>query len=101
MAECVLSSLAEADLSEIAEYTIENFGIKQARRYRDGLESRFQTLANNPFIGRSADDLAPQLRYLEYQSHNIFYLPQTQKNNVLIVRVLHASMNAERRLDDT
>ena len=36
-----LSRLAVADLEEIAEYTIERFGIEQARLYRDGLKNLF------------------------------------------------------------
>jgi len=43
-----LSRLASADLEEIAEYTIEIFGIEQARKYRDGLKSCFVQLADNP-----------------------------------------------------
>ena len=54
MAEYRLSSQAKADLDEIANYTIEKYGIEQARCYRDGLESCFQTLADTPMIGRSA-----------------------------------------------
>ena len=34
-----LSSRAESDLAEIADYTIETFGLEQARRYIDGLEA--------------------------------------------------------------
>ena len=33
-----LTSCAESDLAEIADYTIETFGIEQARRYRNALE---------------------------------------------------------------
>ena len=43
-----LTSRAESDLAEIADYTIETFGIKQAWRYRDALESCFQKIADNP-----------------------------------------------------
>ena len=62
MAEYRLSNQAKADLNEIADYTIETFGIEQARRYRDGLETCFQTLADKPMVGRSAAALAPALR---------------------------------------
>ena len=40
-----LSRRAAADVDEIADFTIEQFGIEQARRYRDMLETCFQTLA--------------------------------------------------------
>lgn len=57
-----LSRLAASDLEEIAEYTIEYFGIEQARHYRDGLKECFIQLANNPEIGRKAEQLTLGLR---------------------------------------
>ena len=56
-----LTSRAESDLAEIADYTIETFGIEQARRYRDALESCFQMIADNPELGRSlgATNISP------------------------------------------
>ncbi|WP_447969854.1 type II toxin-antitoxin system RelE/ParE family toxin [Nitrospira sp. M1] len=87
MAEYRLSHRAESDLNEIADYTIDRFGIKQARRYRDNLETCFQSLAENPLIGRSAAQLAPKLRRYEIQSHVVFYTPTD--TGALIVRVLH------------
>ena len=45
MADYKLTSLAETDLAEIADYTIDTLGIEQARRYRDGLETCFRNLA--------------------------------------------------------
>lgn len=96
MAEYRLSSQAETDLAGIADYTIETFGIEQARHYRDGLEAGFQNLADNPLLGQSAEHLAPQLRHLEHQSHVIYYVPKNY--GLLIVRILHASMVASRHL---
>ena len=97
MAEYRLSKRAEKDLAEIADYTIETFGIEQSRRYRDGLNTCFQTLADNPILGRSATlPLAPELRRYEYQSHVVFYMPEVR--DILIVRVLHKSMDAPRHL---
>ncbi len=43
-----LTSCAESDLAKIADHTIGTFGIEQARRYRDALETCFQTIADNP-----------------------------------------------------
>lgn len=90
-----LSSHADADLAAIADYTIEKVGIKQARRYRDGLDRCFQMLAEHPMRGRSATGLAPKLRRWEYGSHVVFYVPDEQ--GVLIVRVLHQRMDFERQ----
>jgi toxin ParE1/3/4 len=97
MAEYRLSKSAENDLAEIADYTIATFGIEQSRRYRDGLNTCFQNIADNPMLGRSASlDFAPELRRYEYQSHVVFYMPELR--DILIVRVLHKSMDAPRHL---
>ncbi len=73
MGDYRLSSGAEADLAGIAAYTVETFGIEQARRYRDGLEACFENLAENPLSGRRAERLASGLRRLEHRSHTVFY----------------------------
>ena len=93
MADFHLTSRAESDLAEIADYTIETFGIEQARRYRDALEICFQAIADNPSLGREADKLAPKLRRHQHKSHVVFYLPETK--GVLIVRVLHENRDFE------
>ena len=49
MADFRLSERAASDLSGIADYTIQNFGIEQARRYRDGLVRSFRQLSDNPY----------------------------------------------------
>ena len=94
MAEHRLTSRAEADLAGIADHTIETFGIERARRYRDAFETCFENLAENPRPGRSAERLAPGLRRFEHRSHVVFYVEDG--DGVLIVRVLHAGMEALR-----
>ena len=96
MAEIRLTSRAEADLAGIADYTIETFDIEQARRYRDDLEACFLTIAENPRLGRSAEALSAGLRRIEHRSHVVFYL--VDERGVLIVRILHSSMDAARHV---
>ena len=89
-----LSERAYADIIGIGSYTMERFGIEQARRYRDQLERAFQVLADHPARGRTADDVAPGLRRWNYHSHVVFFRPEAQ--GVVIVRVLHQAMDATR-----
>ncbi len=96
MAGYSLSSKAAADLSRIYEYTILNFGVKQAREYLTGLHERFEILAKNPMQGRSASELSLDLRRLEYESHVVFFAPKAK--GIRIVRVLHQSMDMKRHL---
>ena len=94
MADFRLSPRAEADVAEIADYTIETFGVEQARRYRDDLEACFRNLAENPLSGRSAELLSPGLRRFERRSHTVFYT--REEESIRIVRVLHAGMDVLR-----
>ena len=91
-----LTNRAVADLSEIADFTIQSFGIEQARFYRDGLNNCFDILADNPQLGRSAAELAPNLKRFEYQSHVVFYVPRD--TGILIVRILHQRMDFIRHI---
>ena len=94
MADLRLSRRAAGDLAEIADYTIAEFGIDQARRYRDQLRACFQSLLANPQLGRSAEEVAPGLRRIRQQAHVVFY--RVERDGLLIVRVLHHSMDFER-----
>lgn len=96
MVDFRLSPRAETDLAEIADYTIETFGVEQARRYRNDLEACFQSLAQNPRLGRSVEWLATGLRRFEHRSHVVFYVED--ERGVVVVRVLHVRMDASRHL---
>ena len=94
MAEYRFSSRAASDLDAIAEYTIERFGIEQARRYRDELRACFDQLVDNPGLGRRAEQLGVGLRRYEHRSHIIFF--QAVDTDIHIVRVLHYRMDVRR-----
>ncbi|MCD2452597.1 type II toxin-antitoxin system RelE/ParE family toxin [Methylicorpusculum oleiharenae] len=46
MVNYVLSRPAEKDIGNIAVYSIQNFGIRQARLYRDGLFKTLEMIGN-------------------------------------------------------
>ena len=83
---------------DIHQYTTANFGLPQAQRYLNGMHERFEDLARQPMLGRSAGRLAPNLRRYEYRSHVVFYVPEEE--GVLIVRVLHQSMDVRSHVMD-
>ncbi|MEO9624113.1 MAG: type II toxin-antitoxin system RelE/ParE family toxin [Qipengyuania citrea] len=96
MRELRLSRKAAGDLADIADYTIDSFGIEQARKYRDQLQTCFDSLLVNPMLGRSAGEVSSGVRRIRQQAHVIFYL--ADEDHVLIVRVLHHRMDFERHL---
>ncbi|MGI9302301.1 MAG: type II toxin-antitoxin system RelE/ParE family toxin [Gammaproteobacteria bacterium] len=86
MAEYWLLDSAEVDLNEIADYTIENFGIEQARVYKDGLTRAFQLLAENPLIGSDQGHIRSNVRRFVHKSHAIYY--RLDGDDVLVLRIL-------------
>jgi toxin ParE1/3/4 len=94
------SRRGEADLLEIADYTLRNWGEAQAIRYIDALESCCNGLAQNPELGRRCNDVRPGLRRMESGKHVIFY--RQHQGGILVSRILHQRMlPARHAIDDT
>lgn len=88
------SRRAEADLLSIGEYSLRMWGRAQAARYLGELEAVCQTLADNPALGRTCDEIRPGLRRLEQGRHVVFY--RREPNGILVSRILHQSMLPEK-----
>lgn len=87
---------ARADLLDIAIYTAERWNEQQAERYVTELFSAFQRLVELPELRRPYREMVPYWRALA-GSHAIFYRI-ADDGELLIVRVLHASMLPELHL---
>lgn len=98
MAAFRFSRRAEADLLSIGAYTLRSWGTDQAVRYIDDLEACCQTLADNPALGRTCDDIRPGLRRMESGRHIVFYRQET--GGILVSRILHQRMLPERHVID-
>lgn len=96
MADYELSVKAEQDLTEIYVFSYHKFGEARADAYLIGLEECLSNLANNPLLGRNIDHIRKGYLRYEYISHSIFY--QTKRSGIMIVRVLHGSMDTEQHL---
>ena len=95
-ADYVLSRKADGDVQAIAEFSLQTWGMEQAEEYILGLHATFQMLAEFPDLGRDAGDLRRGYRKIETASHVVFY--RKTHSGVLIVRVLHQSMDFSRYL---
>ncbi len=94
MATFRLSRLAEADLLDIATYTLRTWGQDQAIRYVDDLEACCRKLAHNPVLGRVCDHVRPGLRRTEHARHVLFY--RIEAGGIVVSRILHQRMLPER-----
>lgn len=91
-----MSGPANDDLGQIGDYTLREWGAAQKRKYLGNIRNAFRTLRDTPGMGAPRDDIDVGLRALPVQRHIIFY--RETENEVLIVRVLHASIDRDSRL---
>ena len=97
MNKFLLSSKAKTDLIKIAKYTQFTWGISQRNDYLKVLDSTFQLLAAEPELGLNCDDIREGYSKYPQASHVIYY-KEHKKNQILIVRILHKSMDVNSAL---
>ena len=83
--------MAELDLADIADYTVDIWGPLQADLYLNSLFECIDRIAQLPGLGRPADALHLGFRRIEQGKHVIFYRVDSG-DGIFIARVLHQSM---------
>lgn len=91
-----VSNAAIADLEDIGRYTQEQWGRGQRVAYLEGLNDQFKALSLNPRLAAERQDFDPPVRIHPHEKHLIVYA--IDDAGILIVRVLHQSMNVPARL---
>lgn len=91
-----VSGPAKNDLKRIGEYTRREWGAAQKRKYLGRIKDEFRMLRDAPGMGAPRDDIDKGLRAHPTQKHIIFY--RETKTELVIVRVLHQSMEPVSRL---
>lgn len=91
-----LSRLAQADLRDIGEHTLERWGLARRRAYLRAIDARFAALARRPRLGRAREEVGPNLRSANIGSHVIFY--RAADEGIEVLRILHGRMDAERHV---
>ena len=89
--------MAERDLDGIHDYTTDRWGIDQAERYLRGLRTACGLLAAGELPSRPAG-LGAGIRRYRWRSHMLFF--RVCPEEILIIRILHARMEALRHLPD-
>lgn len=94
-----LSSRAVDDLSQIWEYTYDEWSEKQADEYYNYLMNTCQKLAENSTLGKRYSEIALNLFGYLANKHIIFY--QTiSKTEIEVFRILHGSMDLKIRVKE-
>lgn len=99
MAKFQLTNKAVSDLSNIWNYTFENWSEKQADNYYNSLLEACYKISRNPNIGRSYSKVLENLLGLKMNRHIIFYRI-IGSNKIEITRILHGSMDLKKRIFD-
>ncbi|MGB7243811.1 MAG: type II toxin-antitoxin system RelE/ParE family toxin [Sulfitobacter sp.] len=94
-----LTRRAEASLIEIARWTIDNFGLKQAEHYEAELIGRCQAILEGQAQSRSCAvlvDDADDLRFVRAGEHFVVFLDHPDE--VVIVDILHSRCDLSRHV---
>jgi toxin ParE1/3/4 len=92
MKELVLSAKAKSDLIKIARYTQLTWGTAQRNDYLKILDNTFQLLTEESELGINCDYILEGYSKYPQASHVIYY-KEHKVNQILIVRILHKSMD--------
>ena len=95
MSLVTFSPAAAADLDNIWDYTVEEWGSDQADRYADDVQSTCISLARGEKRGRDVDVRSGYLKHA-VGKHFVFF--RTTKDGIEVIRILHQSMDVGRHL---
>ena len=94
--QLVIAPAAKADLKDIYQYGLRQWGQAQSDSYLENLKDHFWSLTELPLMGVERPELLPGARSLPIESHTLFYRVST--NTVEIIRVLHGRQDPQRHL---
>lgn len=90
------SRVAEADLTTIADFGLDYFGVERALAYIGAIETRCCELLVHPELGRAEQVIHSELRSLSIGSNRIYY--SIDGDDLTLRRVLHKALDVGRWL---
>ena len=99
MRRLLYTNSAVEDLTQIWNYTFDNWSEERADQYYLDIIYTCNILCQQPEIGRIYFDYDIIIRGLKFKQHIIFYRIQSL-NEIEIVRILHSSMDIETSILD-
>ncbi|MDB2439380.1 type II toxin-antitoxin system RelE/ParE family toxin [Hellea sp.] len=95
MKTVLFSPLAQSDISDIWDYTVAQWGAKQAVTYTQNLRDATYALAKGSAVGKAADI---REGYFKYRSGEHFIYFKETDADITVMRILHKSMDVGRHL---
>lgn len=96
MSGFVLTPRARTDLQAVWTYTADRWSVEQADRYTRLIHRAIQIVAVDPRRWRSCDQVRSGYYKYPVGSHVLFF--RKHNSGILVVRILHQSMDFERHL---
>lgn len=91
------TKIAVKDLTDIWNYTIENWSEKQAEKYYKLILDVCSEIARKPQSGKSYSEIYPELKGRKISKHIIFYR-ELEDKSLEITRILHERMDLKFKL---
>lgn len=92
MAKYYLTNKAVEDLTNIWNYTFEEWSESQADNYYALLLEAFQDISDNPELGKNYEGIAKGVSGFRINKHIVFYR-RIDTGLIEVVRILHGRMN--------
>ena len=99
MAKYFLTNKAVDDLTEIWNYTFEEWSEPQADKYYRLIIDSCKEIAQNPKLGKNYEGILTSLFGLKVTRHIIFYR-KLNMNNIEIIRILHERLDLKSRIKE-
>ena len=99
MAKYQLTNKAVNDISEIWNYTADNWSEIQADNYYTLLLNTCQDLTDGKIMGKNYPEINSAISGYRAGQHILFYLSSSNKE-ILIVRILHVNMDLKNRMQE-
>ena len=90
MTNYLLSPQAQVSLRQISDYTLENHGEQQRKKYLKMLRDKMRAAAQRPEMGKHRDDIKLGYFCIRAEKHRIYY--RISDSHIEIIDVLHQSM---------
>lgn len=97
MSKARFTNKAVEDLSEIWNYTVDNWSENQADKYYELLISACNELSAKPSLGNNYNQINKEILGYRVGKHVVFYRILSE-NEVEIIRILHEMMDLKKRL---
>ena len=99
MSRYTLSPQAQNSILQIAEYTLENYGKVQRKKYLGLLRDKMRLVAKSPAMGKERPEIKAGYYSIRAEKHFIYY--RIADSGIEIIDVLHQAMEPRLHIGDS